>query len=153
MTAMRDRSRIEKGEADLAALLLRTAVGGMLATHGINKVAGPGGLDGTTRWFAAGALLTVGAMSPLPVAATIGLMTTAASTDHKGKGFFVFKGGWEYTGVVAAAAAALGPGRWSLDARRGHRRQGWGLGCRCCRAWCRLSRGGRGHVIPARPYA
>lgn len=45
-------------------------------------------------------------------------MTVAARTDHRGKGFFVFKGGWEYVGVVGGAAvalAALGPGRYSLD--------------------------------------
>jgi putative oxidoreductase len=153
MTAHRRPVRtIPTGEADLAAFLLRTTLGGMLATHGINKVAGPGGLEGTTRWFAAlglrpaamharmaaateigaGTLLAVGALSPLPAAATIGLMTTAALTDHRGKGFFVFKGGWEYTAVVAAAATALttlGPGRWSLDTLLGHRRQGpaWAL--------------------------
>jgi putative oxidoreductase len=80
----------------------------------------------------AGTLLTLGAASPLPSAATIGLMTTAARTDHKGKGFFVFKGGWEYTGVVAAVAAViavLGPGRISVDAARGRNRSGivWGL--------------------------
>jgi putative oxidoreductase len=59
-------------------------------------------------------------------------MATAARTDHKGKGFFVFKGGWEYTGVVAAVAAvmaALGPGRFSVDAIRGRNRIGlrWGI--------------------------
>jgi putative oxidoreductase len=72
--------------------------------------------------------MTLGAASPLPAAATIGLMTTAARTDHKGKGFFVFKGGWEYTGVVAivsAVIAALGPGRYSVDALRGRVRHGW----------------------------
>jgi putative oxidoreductase len=63
----------------------------------------------------------------LPAAAAIGLMATAAATDHRGKGPFVFKGGWEYTGVVAvvaAALAALGPGRLSVDALRGSRRHG-----------------------------
>jgi putative oxidoreductase len=146
-TRTTSRSVVSSVEADLAAFLLRTAVGGMLALHGINKVAGPGGLNGTTKWFAslglrpagvharlaaateitAGTLLVAGAMSPLPAAATIGLMTTAALTDHRGKGFFVFKGGWEYTGVIATVAAALsavGPGRWSIDAIFGRRRQG-----------------------------
>lgn len=51
-------------------------------------------------------------------------MTVAARTDHRGKGFFVFKGGWEYVGVVGGAAvalAALGNGRYSVDGllRRG----------------------------------
>jgi putative oxidoreductase len=129
---MRDRDR------DFAALALRLAIGPMLVAHGSNKVFGSGGLEGTTRWFealglrpgwlharaaattelVAGTLMTVGALDPLPSAAVVGLMATAARTDHKGKGFFVFKGGWEYTAIVAAAAtalAALGSGRWSLD--------------------------------------
>jgi putative oxidoreductase len=62
--------------------------------------------------------MTLGVANPLPSAAVVGLMATAAATDHRGKGFFVFKGGWEYTLVVAAAATALaglGNGRWSVD--------------------------------------
>jgi putative oxidoreductase len=136
---------------DGPALLLRLAIGPMLIAHGYNKVFGKGGLTGTTRWFdalglrpahvharmaasteiGAGALITLGAASPLPAAAAIGLMTTAARTDHKGKGFFVFKGGWEYTAVVAAVStvmAAIGPGRYSVDGLLGRVRSGmkWG---------------------------
>jgi putative oxidoreductase len=133
--------------ADAAALLLRLTLGPMLAYHGYNKIAGEGGLEGTTGWFdslglqpahvharlaaateiASGVGFTLGVFMPAPAAATIGLMTVAARTDHKGKGFFVFKGGWEYTGVVSGAAlalAALGPGRWSLDAALGANRRG-----------------------------
>jgi putative oxidoreductase len=129
---MSDRDR------DFAALALRTAIGPMLIVHGTNKVFGAGGLEGTTGWFdslglqpaavharmaaateiGAGTLITLGAMNPLPSAAVVGLMATAAATDHRGKGFFVFKGGWEYTAVVALAATALaglGHGRWSVD--------------------------------------
>ena len=125
-------------ETDFAALVLRAAVGPMLIAHGTNKVFGAGGLEGTTGWFdslglqpahvharmaaateiGAGALITLGAGNPLPSAAVVGLMATAAATDHRGKGFFVFKGGWEYTAVVAAAATALaglGNGKWSVD--------------------------------------
>jgi putative oxidoreductase len=132
---------------DAAALVLRATLGPMLFAHGWNKVAGPGGLRGTTAWFdalglkpaevharmaagtemAAGVGIALGAASPLPAAATVGLMTVAARTDHRGKGFFVFKGGWEYVGVVAGAAvalAALGNGRYSLDALAGRRRTG-----------------------------
>jgi putative oxidoreductase len=110
----------------------------MLFAHGYNKVTGPGGLQGTTGWFrslglkpaglharlaagtemAAGVGLALGAASPLPEAAAVGLMAVAARTDHRGKGFFVFKGGWEYTAVVggtAVALAALGSGRYSVD--------------------------------------
>jgi putative oxidoreductase len=132
--------------------MLRLTIGPMLMTHGYNKVFGAGGLEGTTRWFdglglrpafvharlaaatelGAGALITLGAASPLPAAAAIGLMTTAARTDHKGKGFFMFKNGWEYVGVVAAvsaALAALGPGRYSVDRLLGRERHGfrWAL--------------------------
>jgi putative oxidoreductase len=125
-------------DRDFAALTLRAAIGPMFIAHGSNKVFGAGGLEGTTGWFeslglrpahvharmaaateiGAGALLTLGVGNPLPSAAIIGLMATAAATDHRGKGFFVFKGGWEYTGVIAAAAlavAGLGNGRWSVD--------------------------------------
>ena len=137
-------AKSDKGRsgADLGALILRLAVGPMMVMHGMNKVRGPGGLEGTTRWFdslglqpaavharmaaateiSTGTLLTMGAMTPLASAGVIGVMTVAAATDHKGKGFFIFKGGWEYVGVVGAAAAAiaaLGPGCYSFDGARG----------------------------------
>lgn len=128
-------------------MLLRLTVGPMLVFHGYSKIFRGGGLGGTARYFeklglrpgmvhaglgagteiGAGTLMTVGALSPLPAAGAIGLMATAARTDHKGKGFLVFKGGWEYTGVVAAAAAAmaaLGPGPLSVDRIRGKDRRG-----------------------------
>ncbi|HLH45846.1 MAG TPA: DoxX family protein, partial [Acidimicrobiales bacterium] len=80
----------------------------------------------------AGLGFTLGAASPLPAAAVVGLMAVAARTDHRGKGFFVFKGGAEYVMVFASAAvaeAALGPGRWSLDALLRRTRAGgrWAL--------------------------
>ncbi|MFF7984282.1 DoxX family protein [Streptomyces sp. NPDC007901] len=132
---------------DAAALALRATLGPMLVAHGWNKVAGPGGLRGTTGWFealglrpaavharmaagtelAAGVGITLGAANPLPAAAAVGLMTVAARTDHRGKGFFVFKGGWEYVGVVGGAAvalAALGNGRYSVDGLTGRQRAG-----------------------------
>ncbi|MGC9537420.1 DoxX family protein [Streptomyces sp. UG1] len=147
------------GGRDTAAVLLRATLGPMLFAHGWNKVKGPGGIEGTTGWFrslglkppavharmaaatelAAGAAISVGLAGPLPAAAAVGLMTVAARTDHRGKGFFVFKGGWEYTGVVAGAAvalAALGHGRYSLDGLLGRTGGGTkaallaaGLGC------------------------
>jgi len=133
--------------SDVAALILRLTVGPMMIVHGHNKVKGPGGLDGTTRYFdslglqpahvharvaatteiGTGALITLGAMTPLASAGVIGVMTAAAATDHKGKGFFIFKGGWEYVGMVGAVAAAisaLGPGRFSVDGARGKGRGG-----------------------------
>lgn len=131
----------------MSAVVLRMTLGPMLMVHGANKVLGKGGIEGTTRWFSslglrpawlharlaaateigAGALITVGALAPLPEAAVVGLMATAAATDHRGKGFFIFKGGWEYVAVVGGAATALatlGHGRWALDSLLGNRRRG-----------------------------
>ena len=125
-------------DLDLGMLLIRLALGPMLVLHGMNKVLGAGGLDGTTRWFeglglspaavharvaataevGAGLLVLLGLATAVGAAAFVGLMAVAALTDHRGKGYFVFKGGWEYTllvGVVAIGLAAAGPGRWSLD--------------------------------------
>ena len=126
-------------ELDLGILLIRLSLGPMLVMHGLNKVLGPGGLAGTTGWFAslglrpawlharfaavteivAGLLLTVGLLTGLVATAFVGLMVVAWRTDHRGKGYFVFKGGAEYVvlvAVVAVGIAAIGPGEWSLDA-------------------------------------
>jgi putative oxidoreductase len=62
--------------------------------------------------------MCVGLLLPAACAGFVGLMTVAGLTDHRGKGFFVFKGGWEYvglTGVIAGALALVGPGHWSID--------------------------------------
>ncbi len=135
------------GDVDIASLALRLGIGPMLVAHGANKAFGPGGFDGTTGWFdalglqpawlharlaaatelGAGTAITLGLASPLPCAAAVGLMATAAATDHRGKGFFVFKGGWEYTalvGVASVALATLGSGRYSLDHALGRHRRG-----------------------------
>lgn len=135
--------------ADVVLLILRLGMGLMLCAHAANKVFGAGGLEGTTRWFAslglrpawlharlaattefgAGVLMASGFLLPAASAAYVGLMTVAAFTDHKGKGFFVFKGGWEYValvGLVAACLVGLGPGRWSVDSALGLRITGLG---------------------------
>jgi putative oxidoreductase len=126
----------------LGLLVIRLALGGMLAVHGLNKVLGSGGLAGTARWFeglglrpgwlharlaagneiGAGLLMACGLAFPLAGASFIGLMSVAAVTDHRGKGFFVFKGGWEYValvGVISAALVSAGPGEYSLDTALG----------------------------------
>lgn len=125
-------------DVDLGMLVLRLALGPMLIAHGWNKVAGSGGISGTVRWFeglglrpawlharlaaatelCAGALVGVGLLTGLGASAFVGLMAVATLTDHRGKGYFVFKGGCEYTVLIAMAAvalAAVGPGAWSLD--------------------------------------
>jgi putative oxidoreductase len=136
-------------DADLGMLLVRLALGPMLVVHGWNKVRGPGGLGGTARWFeglglrpgrvhaalasatelGAGLLVALGLCTGLAATAYVGLMAVAALTDHRGKGYFVFKGGYEYTlliAVVAVGLAAAGPGAWSLDHAAGLRLSGAG---------------------------
>lgn len=123
---------------DLGLLIIRLALGPMLFVHGYNKVFGGGGLAGTASWFeslglrpgwlharlaaftelGAGVLMALGLLNGLTSLAFVGLMLVAAFTDHAGKGYFIFKGGWEYVGLVALVAvglAATGPGGWSLD--------------------------------------
>lgn len=115
--------------------LIRLGLGLMLIAHGANKVVGKGGIAGTARWFDGSGRLASrldggghggrrrhahGSRPgfPVPCAGVVALMTVAALTDHRGKGVFVFKGGWEYVavvGVIASAVAFTGPGRWSLD--------------------------------------
>lgn len=131
-----DAATISSTELDVATLVIRLALGPMLVLHGLNKV--KGGLSGTERWFeslglrpgwlharvaaaseiGAGAVVTLGLLNGLGAMAFVGLMTVAALTDHRGKGYFIFKGGAEYVvlvGMVAVALAVVGPGRWSLD--------------------------------------
>ncbi len=138
-------------DLDLGMLLVRLALGPMLVLHGANKVWGGGGLTGTAGWFeslglrpgwlhariaagteiAAGLLVTFGLATGLAATAFVGLMTVAALTDHRGKGYFVFKGGWEYVvlvAIVAVALAVIGPGGWSLDAALGLPLSGIGWG-------------------------
>lgn len=138
-------------DLDLGMLLVRLALGPMLVLHGANKVWGGGGLTGTAGWFeslglrpgwlhariaaateiVAGLLVTFGLATGLAATAFVGLMTVAALTDHRGKGYFVFKGGWEYVvlvAIVAVALAVIGPGDWSLDAALGLPLSGIGWG-------------------------
>jgi putative oxidoreductase len=122
----------------LGLLLVRLALGPMMVVHGANKIFGAGGIGGTAGWFeslglrpgrlhawlaastemGAGVLLTLGLLTGPACTAFVGLMTVAALTDHRGKGYFVFAGGYEYVLLIAVASvglAATGPGDWSLD--------------------------------------
>lgn len=135
-------------DLDLGLLIIRAALGPMLVLHGWNKVFGSGGLVGTAGWFealglrpgwlhariaagtelTAGTLMTLGLLTGPAATAFVGLMVVATLTDHRGKGYFVFKGGWEYTvlvAMVAVAVAATGPGEWSLDGLLGLDLAGW----------------------------
>ena len=50
--AKSSKSRDGGVSRDMASLMLRLTIGPMMMTHGLNKVRGPGGMEGTTRWFA-----------------------------------------------------------------------------------------------------
>jgi len=137
---------------DLARLLARNVIGGLFAGHGTQKLfgwfGGPG-LEGTgqmmdklelrpPRWHAAavataetagGALLMLGAATPLAAAVLNGSMFTAIRKVHLDKGPWNTGGGYEYNLVLIAALTALvetGPGRPSVDGER-LKGTGWAL--------------------------
>jgi putative oxidoreductase len=72
-----------------------------------------------------GALLVLGAATPLAAAAITGTMTVAIHKVHLQKGPWATDGGYEYNAVLMAAVFAItaeGPGAFALDRRR------WGTG-------------------------
>jgi putative oxidoreductase len=125
---------------DLALLIFRCGVGGVMLAHGINHIIGGGKIAGTARWFeslgmrpgilhawlasqtevGAGALLVLGFLTPLAAAGVVGVMLVAWITNHLHNGFFIFRPGegWEYVMTLTIAGLALGvigPGSWSID--------------------------------------
>jgi putative oxidoreductase len=127
-------------QVDTVASLLRVALGAVMLAHGWNHLYGPGGVEGTARWFGSmglrppkvhalasgltelgsGAALLIGLLSSLQCGAVVGIMAVAFATAHRSNGFFVFKPGqgYEYVvvlAIVATALAVLGPGQWSVD--------------------------------------
>jgi putative oxidoreductase len=129
---------------EIGILLLRLAIGLVLAAHGTQKLfdwfGGPGlaGVGGSFEnlgfrpgklyAFLAGAsqiggglLLALGLLTPLGAAAAIAVMLVAAVSVHA-KAFFVQNGGFEYALVIAVIALFVtftGPGPVSLDAAFG----------------------------------
>lgn len=127
---------------DVGLLVLRVGVGLPFALHGFQKLFGwfgGGGFRGTSAWFASlgfgdgraatflagtgeivgGLGLALGLLTPLPAAALIGTMTTAAFVNNATAGFWSVAKGWELNGYLIVAAAALavaGPGALSVDA-------------------------------------
>src|SRR5947209_17053717 len=126
---------------DLGLLILRLAVGGLLAGHGSQKLfgwfSGPG-LKGTAGWlesmglkpgtpwataasaseFGGGVLTTLGFLHPLGPLGTMGAMIMATAKAHWGKPIWASKGGAELPVINMGTALALtltGPGRFSLD--------------------------------------
>jgi putative oxidoreductase len=139
----------------LGAPVMRGLIGGLFIGHGTQKLFGwfdGPGLGGVTGMMeklemrpprrhallvgaaetGGGALLALGALTPLATAMLTGSMTTAIRKVHWANGPWVTGGGWEYNGVLIAALTLLaeaGPGRPSVDAaafRRLHG-SGWAL--------------------------
>lgn len=129
-------------DLDVATLVLRAALGATMAAHGYNHLLGPGGLAGTTRWFASiglrpakvhaalsgfgelacGIGLIAGLLTPLCAAFVVGTMTVAGVTVHRRNGFFIFKEGFEYVLILAVMSLVLGllgPGTISVDSALG----------------------------------
>ncbi|MDP9497648.1 MAG: DoxX family protein [Actinomycetota bacterium] len=126
---------------DLGRLGARLLIGGLFVGHGLQKLngsfGGPG-IEGTEQMMTAlgmhparrnayaagvtetagGALIALGAATPLAAASLIGVMTTAIRKVHLPNGPWAANGGWEYNAVLIGALAALvetGPGRVSID--------------------------------------
>jgi putative oxidoreductase len=125
---------------DLALMIMRFTLGGVMLAHGINHIFGGGKIAGTGRWFdslgmhpgvlhawmasateiGAGILLVLGLLTPLACAGVVGVMLVAWITNHLKHGFFIFRPGEGYEYVMtltlmAIALGTLGPGRWSID--------------------------------------
>lgn len=143
---------------DIGLLLVRAVVGGLLAGHGMQKLAGwfgGPGIAGNTdhlrtlgyrhprrmAWLhglaetVAGVLFLAGALTPVAAAVIVAVMINAAIAVHAPNGLWVQRGGYEYPLVLGAAAlgvAFAGPGRLSLDAAVGWQpTHGWTLAVLC----------------------
>ena len=126
---------------DLGRTALRFVIGPLFVGHGTQKLFGwfgGHGLDGTGAFFerlglkpgrrqatiagaseaVGGALLTLGALTPVAAGLITGTMITAIRRVHLEKGPWSTNGGYEYNLTLIAAMLALteaGPGRPSVD--------------------------------------
>ena len=134
----------------IGRLLLRLAVGGFFIGHGTQKLFGwfgGHGLETTGKAFESmglrpgkrhalaagaaeaggGALLALGAATPIAASVLTATMLTAINRVHLKNGPWATNGGYEYNVVLIAAALALvetGPGSPSIDAARGSKANG-----------------------------
>ena len=134
---------------DTGLLLLRAVIGLTLLAHGAQKLSGldaaatafqglgfvPGRRNAIVAGLAeagGGLALALGLATPLAAAVVVGVMFVAGVSVHLKQGFFLTKGGYEYTLVLGLAGLSLaftGPGRFSVDALLGLDLGGlnWGL--------------------------
>jgi putative oxidoreductase len=140
----------------LGLFLIHAVIGAFIAAHGAQKlfgILGGHGLAGTGKYLegfglrpgklfalaagsaelVGGLALAAGFLTPGAAALIAATMLVAARTDHAGKGFWIYNGGYEYALTNTAVVIALafnGPGHWSLDNAIGWDLTGlaWGLG-------------------------
>ena len=121
-----------------ALLILRIALGVVLAAHGVkhlrnrektmNWTASIGFSSPGIQWFfmafaeiGVGISLALGLLTSVGAAALVSLMAVAFWTVHRHAGFWITARpdeGWEYAFILLAAAwalALLGPGDWAVD--------------------------------------
>jgi len=129
----------------IALLILRLALGLTLAGHGVQKLFGWFGGPGLTQvrkgfeiqgfkpvWLwvvlamvgevGGGLSVALGFLTPLGAAGILGAMAMATFKTHWKNGFWMNKGGYEYSLVlllVSIAIGLIGPGRYALDALLG----------------------------------
>lgn len=168
----RQGSGVEKGcdhmSADYGSLILRLALGLLLAGHGAQKLfgwfGGPG-LSGVAGWlgsmgfrpaplwaflaglveFGGGLLFILGLFNPLGSLGILASMLTAIAKVHWPK-LWLASGGFEYALLISAVVIVLaleGPGRFSLDAV-------WGTALPGIWSWVALIVVGLGWVIALR---
>ena len=125
---------------NLALLIARVWIGGMMFAHGWRHLQSVRTGPGIANWFESlglkpgpvhawmvtltelgvGVMLIVGFLTPLAYAGTASIVLVALVTNHWKNGFFINNPGegYEYVATVAVlsiALGALGPGEWSLD--------------------------------------
>jgi putative oxidoreductase len=127
---------------DLALLVLRIAVGVVIAMHGFMKLGwvGKGGSPAGTAGFfqnnlgfkpgifwawvsilaeaLGGVLVVLGLLGPFPAATVAADLVVVTIVAHVPKGFWSGNGGWEFPVPLAAGAfaiALIGNGQYSLD--------------------------------------
>jgi len=136
---------------NLAALVFRVVLGGLMAGHGAQKLFGSfdgPGLEGTSGFmemlglkpgrpwaalagvseFGGGVLTLLGLLGPVGPLGIIGSMSMATAKAHWGKPIWVASGGAELPVTNTALSLALilnGPGRYSLDRALGIRTPRW----------------------------